>query len=283
MARGSVTGTLNPWASNDELLFETYHHVREQLYRQIIKETLADLEKGAWILDAGCGDTFYSHLLAEVLGPDTRIVAVDRDLALLHSQPARDGPAAMYHCLTDLERAGLRPGAFDAIWLCRTMHSALDPLRRLAALVPLLRSGGKLVVVENDFDHHPILPCPADFGHRILDAHRQYLKSRCTDGTSLERYHAAGHLPLWLEQVGLRSVSSHTYISEDDAPMADDVEAYWRLFMGWLGRRIWPFLTTDEQQTYARAFDPASPDLLLRRPGFYCLELTTVVCGFAPP
>lgn len=263
-------------------LLDAYHRAREKLFRQIIREAVCGPARAALILDAGCGDVFYSRLLAEVLGPPAHVVAVDRNPALLDhlSQPGL--PPTVHGCLSDLEQAGLRPGVFDVIWLCRAMHSALDPLRRLAALAPLLRPGGQLVVIENDFAHYPILSCPADFGHRIVAAHHQYLKWRCADGTSLERYHAARHLPIWLAQVGLQEICFHTYVSEDVAPMARDAEMYWQLFLGWLGCRIWPFLLADEQEAYLRAFVPTSADYLLQRPGFYCLELTTVVCGTAP-
>ncbi len=263
-------------------LADAYHCARERLFRRIIADAVRAPIQGALILDAGCGDAFYSRLLADVLGPGTRIVAVDRNPASLAVSRSHTLPPTIHGCLTDLEQAGLRPGVFDVIWLCRAMHSALDPLRRLAALAPLLRPGGQLIVIENDFAHHPILSCPADFGHRIIEAHHQYLKSRCADGTSLERYHAARHLPQWLAQVGLQEICFHTYVSEDVAPMTGEVELYWQLFLGWLGCRIWPFLSPDEQQMYLRAFVPTSPDYLLRRPGFYGLELTTVVCGTAP-
>jgi SAM-dependent methyltransferase len=263
-------------------LLDAYHCVREGLYRRIIAEAFRRPAREMLILDAGCGDAFYSRLLAEAWRPPARIVAADRNPVGLRVDVAEDPPGAIHHCLTDLEQAGLQCGVFDAIWLCRAMHSALDPLRRLAALVPLLRPGGQLIVIENDFAHYPILSFPADFGHRILQAHHHYLASRCADGTSLERYHAARHLPTWLAQVGLESVCTHTYIAEDVAPMGSDAEQYWRLFMGWLGCRIWPFLSPDDQHTYVNAFDPESRDYVLNHPGFYCLELTTVACGAAP-
>lgn len=255
---------------------QAYHRVREPLYRQIIAD--AGLVGGPLILDAGCGDGFYSRLLADAAGPRARVVAVDLNPGVLNREP---GARRIEWCLGDLEQAGLRRGAFDAVWHCRALHSALDPARRLAALAALLRSGGKLIVVENDFENYPILSLPTDFSHRIREAHYQYLKSLCADGTSLERYHAARHLPFWLDRIGLRQVSLHTYLSEDFAPMAADVEGYWKLFADWLADRIRPFLSPDDQQTYRRTFDPNSPDYAFRRAGFYCLELTTVACAIA--
>lgn len=259
-------------------LLRAYHRAREPLYRQIIAD--AHLAPTALILDAGCGDCFYSRLIADALGPDVRIIGVDRSPIALRFQFNSD--RAIQLCQSNLERAGLRSGAFDAIWLCRTMHSAPDPPGRLAALVPLLRPGGKLIVVENDLAHYPIFSWPADFEHRLQLARYQYLKSRCNDGASLERYYSGRHLPTWLAQAGLQQIAIHTYVSEDVAPMSDTVETYWRLFMAWQGDRMGQFLSDEDRQAYARASDPESSDYLLRCPGFYCLELTTVASGTAP-
>jgi len=179
--------------------------VREPLYRQIIADV--GLAGAPLILDAGCGDGFYSRLLADPAAGGVRVVAVDLNPGVLNREP---NAHRIDWCLADFERAGLRRDAFDAIWLCRAMHSALDPARRLAALAALLRSGGKLIDIENDFEYYPILSLLTDFSHRVREAHYQYLKSRCADGTSLERYHAARHLPSWLDRIGLRQVSLRT-------------------------------------------------------------------------
>jgi SAM-dependent methyltransferase len=258
-------------------LMDLHHRVREPLYREIIAD--AHLPPDALILDAGCGDAFYSRLLADALGPGARIVAVDHEFSLLR---ACSCSASVRLCLGDMERPGFRHAAFDVVWLCRAMHSALDPLRRISALAALLRPGGRLVVVENDFAHYPGLSLPPDFERRIRIAHHQYLTSRHADGSVLERYHASRHLPAWLGHAGLQGVTMRRYVIKDVGPMAGDVEVYWRLFMAWLGNRVWPYLSPEERQTYSRAFDPESPDYRLDRPGFSCLEPTTVVCGLAP-
>jgi len=259
-------------------MFEAYHRVREPVYRAIIADS--GMAPNDLILDAACGNAFYSRLIADVLGADVRIVAADRNPALLHSQP--DPGLAILRCQSDVEQAGLQHRTFDAIWLCRSMHAALDPLWRLCALASLLRPGGRMIVIENDLAHCPILSWPADFERRVQEAHYQLLKSRCADGSSIERYHAARHLSTWLAQAGLRQVSVHTYAVEDVAPMAADVEKYWKLAMDYLGNLIQPFLSLEDRQAYSRAFDPESSDYLLRRAGFYCLEPITVACGIAP-
>jgi SAM-dependent methyltransferase len=259
-------------------LMVAYHEVREPLYRALIGDT--GLPAGARILDAGCGDCFYSQLLAEVVGPQAQIVAVDIDPAVLSN--ATGLRPNIQRCLSDLDQPGFEPASFDAIWLCRTMHSAHDPIARLAALAPLLRPGGRLIVVENDTAHNPIMAMPAEFELSLRQARMQYEKSKSRNGAAPERYKAAPYLPRWLRHAGLEAIAVRTYVSEDLAPLDPSVEAYLRVLLAWEATRLGPFLSPAARAEYKRAFDPASPDYLPTQDGFYCLELTTVACATQP-
>jgi SAM-dependent methyltransferase len=258
-------------------MLKAYHHAREGLYRTIITD--CRLPPAALILDAACGDAFYSDLLATIIGPQARIVAADYNLATLRSHPLPI--AGVQPCLTDVERAGLRPGSFDVVWMCRSMHSVIDPQQRVAALAALLRPGGRLIVIENDLAHCPILAWPVDFEQHVQQALDRFFQQQCSNGASIDRYYASRHLPAWLAHAGLRHITLLTYPVEDVVPLADDVETYWRLWMNLRGSMIRPFLSSTDWQTYSHAFDPDSPDYVLNRPGFYCIEPTTVACGIA--
>jgi SAM-dependent methyltransferase len=255
-----------------------YHVAREALYRALICDL--ELSPGARILDAGCGDCFYSQLLAEVVGPRSQIAAVDIDPIVLNS--ATGLRHNIHRCLSDLDRPGFESATFDAIWLCRTMHSVHDPIARLANLAPLLRPGGRFIVVENDTAHNPILAMPAEFELRLRAARLEYEKTQCRNGAPPERYKAAPFLPRWLAQAGLGAITVRTYVSEDVAPLDPPVDAYLRLMLAWEATRLGPFLSPAAMAEYKRAFDPASPDYLPRQDGFYCLELTTVACATQP-
>jgi SAM-dependent methyltransferase len=201
-------------------------------------------------------------------------VACDNDLSLLR---AASGLAPnVQRCLGDLERLCLAPASLDAIWLCRSMHAARDPLSLLNNLTPLLRPGGRLIVVENDTAHYPILPLAADFEHRLRDARLRYEHNRSDGDTAGERYKAARHLAEWLLKLGLVEVGVHTYVSEELAPFQPEVEAYWRLFLAWDAQQIEPYLSPADSATYHALIDPDSPQYLFARPGCYAVELTTV-------
>ena len=188
---------------------QAYHQVRAPIFRRIVADM--QLAPDALILDAGCGDAFYSQLLVDVLGTGVHVVAVDRNLGLL-AVPVTCDTGAVSHCLSDFARAGLRRCCFDTIWLCRSLHSTPDPLQHISSLAHLLRPGGKLIVVENDLAHCPVLSWPGDFEHRLQAALYQMLKSTTQNGASIERYFAARHLPVWLRQAGLGEISIRTYM-----------------------------------------------------------------------
>ena len=256
----------------------TYHQARKNLYRRIITD--CRLSPDALIVDAGCGDGFFSGLIAEVVGPAARMVAADSNLAPLRSCTLPRNVVQL--CLTDIERAGLRHGTFDVVWMCRSMHSALDPQRRVDALAGLLRSGGRLIVVENDLADWPIGAWPADFERRLRDALDRFVQQRCSDGSSSDRYHAPRHLQSWLARAGLQRITMRTYPVDDVVPFGDAVETSWRAWMTWCGDVTRPFLSSADRITFSRSTDPESPEYVLRRPGVTCSDPTTVAWGVAP-
>ena len=229
-----------------------YHHVREPLYRRLIQDL--QLAPATRLLDVGCGDGFYSQLFSNLLGPGAQIVALDNNLSQL--QAAGGLAPNVLRCGGDLEQLCLAPDSFDAVWLCRSMHAARDPLALLGDLAHLLRPGGKLIVVENDTAHYPILPLPGDFEQRLREARLRYEQSRCGSNALAARYKAGRHLPHWLRQLGLVELSVHTIVSEDLAPLMPEVEAYWRLFLGWDAQKIGPFLSSADAATYRALIAP---------------------------
>ncbi|MEP7358085.1 MAG: methyltransferase domain-containing protein [Anaerolineales bacterium] len=251
---------------------DAYHQARMSLFDELFRD--AHLPPQGNILDAGAGDGFYSQLLADRLGRSACLVAADHNGALLR---ALDGPLPnVSRLLSDLDRLPLAPGSLDAIWHCRSMHSADNPVGLLAGLVPLLRPGGRLVVIENNTAHSPILPLPPDFERRLREARYVYEHTVCRAECRPERYSAGPFLTRWLAEAGLVDIWAHTYTTEDFGPLPASVAAYWQQFLDWEGTRIWPYLSPEDQAVYNRLLRADSPDYLLARRDVYCLELTTM-------
>jgi len=257
---------------------DAYHEARLSLFDELFAD--AHLPYEGNILDAGAGDGYYSYLLAERLGPSAQVIAADHNAALLRV-PRTPAPNVS-RLLCDLDQLPLAPGSLAAIWHCRSMHSAQNPVGLLAGLVPLLRPGGRLVVIENNTAHSPILPLPPQFERRLREARYAYEQTACRLECRPERYAAGPFLTLWLREAGLVDVWAHTYTTEDFSPLPVPVAQYWQQFLDWEGTRIWPYLSEDDQAVYNRLLHADSPDYLLAHPGVYCLELTTMAIARRP-
>ena len=108
---------------------------------------------GVWA-DLGSGDGTFTHALAELLGADARIYALDRDsraLAKLRRRPGHQ--AQVIPVLADFTQTIVLPGhegPLDGILLANALHYVRDPEDLLERLSRKLRPGGRAVFVEYD-------------------------------------------------------------------------------------------------------------------------------------
>jgi ubiquinone/menaquinone biosynthesis C-methylase UbiE len=110
---------------------------------------------GRWA-DLGAGEGTFTRALAELLGPDARIVAVDRDARALASLArwAKERAPGVTTVVADFTRAfeltSLGEAMLDGMLLANALHFVRDPERVLARLAEHLRPGGRVVLVEYD-------------------------------------------------------------------------------------------------------------------------------------
>jgi ubiquinone/menaquinone biosynthesis C-methylase UbiE len=107
---------------------------------------------GTWA-DLGAGTGNFSWALAELIGQDGTIYAVDRDakaIRQLHQRIERAAPSA--HVIpqqADLTLPLSLP-ALDGVLLANSLHFVRDQLAALAQVAGYLRPGGRLLLVEYD-------------------------------------------------------------------------------------------------------------------------------------
>lgn len=102
--------------------------------------------------DIGAGDGTFTRALAQLLGPDARIYAVDRDaraLASLRRWSARDG-ANVIPVHADFTEPLELPEPLDGLLAANALHFVRDAGVALARLVGLVRPAGRVVIVEYD-------------------------------------------------------------------------------------------------------------------------------------
>lgn len=110
---------------------------------------------GTWA-DLGAGDGTLTRALVELLGPNSRIYAVDRDaraVAALARWAAEKAPNVIPVAADftgAFELPGLAEPRLDGMLLANVLHFVPDADRVLQRLAAWVRPGGRVVVVEYD-------------------------------------------------------------------------------------------------------------------------------------
>jgi ubiquinone/menaquinone biosynthesis C-methylase UbiE len=133
------------------------HSVRDQL-------NVLGLQPGMRVLDAGAGTGSAARVMADLVGPEGGVVALDfsGDRVRYGAEIAsRSGRGRMQFVQGQLAPAPLKPGTFDMVW-CRFVFEYLrSPEAVIVELMHLLKPGGKLAVLDLDNNgqiHYPFPP-----------------------------------------------------------------------------------------------------------------------------
>jgi ubiquinone/menaquinone biosynthesis C-methylase UbiE len=121
----------------------------------------AGLTAGMRVLDLGSGEGDLALLAAEIVGPEGRVLGVERSPARLAAAQARvarlglDNVEIVEGDVTELPKLGGRP--FDAVIGRRVLMHVPDASAVLRAAAALTRPGGPVVAIGHDADCAPHL------------------------------------------------------------------------------------------------------------------------------
>jgi len=110
-----------------------------------------DLERGDRVADLGAGGGYFTVRLAEAVGPDGRVYAVDVDEAMLDYVSQRAAEAGVSNVETIVATPSdpkLPVDGVDLVFTCNTYHHIEDRPAYFAGLRPALRPGGRVAIVE---------------------------------------------------------------------------------------------------------------------------------------
>jgi SAM-dependent methyltransferase len=116
--------------------------------------------------DVGAGDGAFTLALAELLGPDANVIAVDRDRGELESNARRVAaafPATRLSTLVGDFRGELALPELDGLVAANSLHFVLrrEQVAVIRSLAARLKPGGTFLVVEYDADSgNPWVPHP---------------------------------------------------------------------------------------------------------------------------
>ncbi|EAQ82736.1 class I SAM-dependent methyltransferase [Blastopirellula marina] len=109
------------------------------------------LKPGMIACDMGCGNGFYTLKMAEVVGAEGRVLAVDIQPEMLRLLQARAEEAEIKNVdriLGDVHDPKLPAGQVDLILCIDVYHEFSHPVQMLAAMRESLKPTGRLVLVE---------------------------------------------------------------------------------------------------------------------------------------
>jgi ubiquinone/menaquinone biosynthesis C-methylase UbiE len=119
---------------------------------------------GTWA-DLGAGTGAFTLALAELVGPEGEVIAVDRDRGALREleRAVRPGGAAVRTVAADFTKA-IDLASVDGVVMANSLHFVRDKAPVLALVHNMLKPSGRLLLVEYDADHgNTWVPHPMSF------------------------------------------------------------------------------------------------------------------------
>ncbi|WP_169977729.1 class I SAM-dependent methyltransferase [Tautonia rosea] len=241
------------------------------------------IKNGNRVLDLACGDGRYAVWLADRVGPDGRVVAVDLSgayLTLARQVVNEEDPAGLVRFVeADVFRVPLEDGSFDLAWCARSLRSLPDAVEVLRGMARLVCPGGAVAVLEEDALHHLILPWPEDLELALRQAELEALAAQIGRPRS---YYAGRRLPQLAREAGLERISVSTRAIDRWAPLAEPERAFIDLELAALRRRVTNRLDPEMREVFHRLVDPDSDAYLPARPDFTMTCIERVVVGHRP-
>jgi ubiquinone/menaquinone biosynthesis C-methylase UbiE len=219
----------------------------------------------ARVLDVPCGNGFYARRLADRLGADGRLVAVDvSDDCLERTRSRLNGVSAPAVEVVEADAYALPfpDDTFDVVWCAQSLIS-LDPVRAVREMHRVVKPAGLVAILEVDEFHHVLLPWPAAVEAELPAAVHAACVRKYGDGVKLS---PTRRLRRVLKQAGFGSVRRDTYPAERAAPFDRSTTEFINHHLDYLRSLAYPHLPASLRPAFDRMSDPDSPDSLFRMP-----------------
>lgn len=158
------------------------------------------------VLDVGCGDGFYLHLLA-ALFPKARIVGIDKDKNALRSAVINLKSQNLSIKHGDVYNLSFASNSFDIVLASEVLEHLKDDLKGLKEIYRVLRPGG-LLLISVPHANYPILWDPINwFIEKIFNTH---IKKGFFSGiwNQHERLYFKDQLMKLVKRIGFKDVES---------------------------------------------------------------------------
>jgi ubiquinone/menaquinone biosynthesis C-methylase UbiE len=235
------------------------------------------------VLDVGCGAGGAACAFAAALGPGV-VSGFDRDprlLAIAGRRAADAGLAGHIRWMAArVDALPVEPGSADLVWVSGVVHHVPDQQAAIGALAALLRTGGRLALVEGGL---PLRCLPFDIGLGAVGLEARLDEARSRWFADMRDELGGPPLPYgWTEalrRAGLVDVRARSFLAEATPPLDDFgrqmAERHLRSALTELGDRLGP----DDRDTIARLVDPDDAAYIGRRDDLIVTAVRTLNVG----
>ena len=249
-------------------MFSAYHRA----YAAELRDGGGIADPGRYrVLDVACGDGAYAGWLAERVGPDGRVVALDLLPAFLDQARSWVDPDRVRLVAADLGRLPFANGSFDLVWCAQSLYSLPRPVESVRLMALAVRPGGVLAVLENDTLHHVLLPWPieVELAVRGVELAKQVERPR--------KFYVGRRRVDVFRDAGLSAIVHRSHATDRQAPLDFDARSFLVAYLDDLRGRVLDHLDPSIRHDFDRLTDPDSPAFLLDRPGFVATTIDHVV------
>jgi SAM-dependent methyltransferase len=260
------------WARSLDVVADAWRPELESLIDRL------ELVPGSTVVDAGCGSGRITGWLADRVGMDGLVCAVDREPDVLEyaaavlSATARGRVEAW---IGDVTALPFPEDAFDAAWCSRVLAYVADPTAGLRELVRVVRPGGRIVVLDSDASRATFLPIEPELETRLRSAEHRALRAGVW-GEPLDM-HVGRRLYALARSLPVSRVEPISIVRELVAPLREVDRQYLAANLAWFtdpAARRW--LRRDSVEC-RRLFHPASDTCVLDNPDLHVLQTATAV------
>lgn len=260
-----------PSAMNDAL--PTYAERLDALHQALADDFRQIIGRLPWqghesIVDAGCGDGFFTGLLAERL-PKGVAVGLDASPAFLAAAEGRLQPligAGRVRLVEgNVERLPFDDATVDGIWSGHSMQSYPDLPHALREFRRVLRVGSTLAILETDNIHSIMLSWPPDLELAVRQAeHREIGDEDSYHGTYFPRF--AQRL---LREAGFVEVSREYVLIHRQRPAGEWLERYVELYLQHFLEQVGKRLSPSARERLAQLANRRSETFLAKQENFF--------------
>ena len=260
-----------------EPMLAAYHRAFAGELRGIV-QNLPILE-GQAVLDMACGDGAYGPWLAERVGRDGRIVAVDRSPEYLDvAREANPGGIFEFVCAS-IDALPFPDDTFDLCWCAQSLYSLPDPVQALHHMLRVTKSGGFVGVLESDTLHHVLLPWPIEVELAVRAAE---LVALAEESEKPRKFYVGRDLRSVFRRAGLEDFTLRTFAHDRAAPLDPDVRLYLAEELKKLSGRIAKHLGGEARQRFEALAEAASGKALVNDPDLTATFIDQLAWGRKP-